>query len=213
MIPAMLRIPRARYLVASVVIPAAIAYVGPVASYLHARILWTLDGWGKLVPPSPSSFLGLPAASAGAYLLYPLVEEIAWRGYLQPRFVRRYGIVRGIFLVGVVWGAFHYVWDFNPSMTVSDVCVGLVARLLVTVSLSYVLAWLTIRSGSILPAALAHAIYNLGWSLPIHSPRWLTLLLWAATGFVLLRFFLPPSYATVAVTAIPQAPEPEPSEV
>ena len=140
MIPAMLRIPRAIYLAASVVIPAAIAYVGPVASYIHPRILWTPDGWGILVPPSPSSFLGFPAASSGAYLLYPLVEEIAWRGYLQPRFVRRYGIVRGIFLVGVVWGTFHYLWDFNSSMTVRDVCIGLVARLLVTVCLSYVLA-------------------------------------------------------------------------
>jgi len=213
MIPAMLRIPRAIYLAASIAIPAAIAYVAPVASYLHARILWGLDGWGKLVPPSPSSFLGLPPASSGSYLLYPLVEEIAWRGYLQPRFVRRYGLVRGIFLVGVVWGAFHYIWDFNPAMTAQDVCIGLVARLLVTVCLSYVLAWLTIRSESILPAAVAHATYNLGWSLPTHSPEWLTLALWAAAGFVLLRFFLPPSPATVAETAIPPASEPEPSEV
>jgi len=213
MIPAMLRMPRAIYLAASIVIPAAIAYVGPVASYLHARILWSLDGWGKLVPPSPSSFLGLPPASSGPYLLYPLVEEIAWRGYLQPRFVRRYGLVRGIFLVGVVWGAFHYIWDFNPAMTAQDVCIGLVARLLVTVSLSYVLAWLTIRSASVLPAALAHATYNLGWSLPIHSPRWLTLLLWAVVGFVLLRFCLPPSHATIAESVVPPAPEAQPSEV
>jgi membrane protease YdiL (CAAX protease family) len=213
MIPAMLRIPRAKYLAASIVIPAAIAYVAPVASYLHARIPWSLDGWGKLVPPSPSSFLGLPPASAGPYLLYPLVEEIAWRGYLQPRFVRRYGLVRGIFLVGVVWGAFHYIRDFNPAMTAQDVCIGVVGRLLVTVSLSYVLAWLTIRSESILPAALAHATYNLGWSLPIHSPQWLTLLLWAVAGFVLLRCFLPPSHVTIAEPAMPPAPEPEPSEV
>jgi membrane protease YdiL (CAAX protease family) len=213
MIPAMLRIPRAIYLAASIVVPVAIAYVAPVASYIHARILWSLDGWGKLAPPSRSSFLGLPPASAGAYLFYPLVEEIAWRGYLQPRFVRRFGLVRGIFLVGVVWGAFHYIWDFNPAMTVPDVCIGLLQRLLITVCLSYVLAWLTIRSESILPAALAHATYNLGWWLPIHSPQWLTLLLWAATGFVLLRFFLPPSHAAVAETAIPPAPEPEPSEV
>jgi len=213
MIPAMLRIPRAIYLAASVLIPTVIAYLAPVASYFHARILWSLDGWGKLVPPSPSSFLRLPPASSGPYLLYPLVEEIAWRGYLQPRFVRRYGLVRGIFLVGVVWGAFHYIWDFNSAMTVPDVCIGVLQRLLITVCLSYVLAWLTIRSESILPAALAHATYNLGWSLPIHSPQWLTLLLWAVTGFVLLRFFLPPSHASVAETAIPPASAPEPSEV
>lgn len=44
LIPTMLRMPRAIYLAASLLIPAAIAYVGSVASYFHARILGSLDG-------------------------------------------------------------------------------------------------------------------------------------------------------------------------
>jgi hypothetical protein len=101
-------------------------------------------------------------------------------------------------------------------MSAQDVCLGLLRRLVGTVCLSYVLAWLTIRAESVLPAAFAHAAYNAfltSRSLPIHNPLWLTDLLWVLAGFVLLRFFLPPSHATVAETAIPPAPEPEPSEV
>jgi membrane protease YdiL (CAAX protease family) len=45
-------------------------------------------------------------------------------------------------------------------MTAGDVAVEFAARLASAVSLSYVLAWLTIRSESILPAAVSHAIYN-----------------------------------------------------
>ena len=120
-IPAMFRIPRAKYLAIAISVPAAIAYVGPVASYLRARILWTIHGWGKYDPPSPSGFLGVQSISSVWYFIPALVEEIAWRGYSQPRFIRRYGFVRGIFLVGVVWGAFHFFWDFNSYITARDV--------------------------------------------------------------------------------------------
>ena len=40
MIPAMLRIPPASYLAIAALIPAVIAYVGPLVSYVHARVLW-----------------------------------------------------------------------------------------------------------------------------------------------------------------------------
>lgn len=216
MVPEMLRLPRTKYLATAILIPAVIAYVGPLAFYFHARALRVAHGRGKYFPPSPSAFLGLPWISSLWYFVPALVEEMAWRGYLQPRFIRRYGLVRGIFLVGVVWGASHYFWDFNSYMTARDVGVGLVGRLVGTICLSYVLAWLTIRSESVLPAAVAHAGYNAfltSRSLPTHNPQWLTLPLWAVTGFVLLRFFPPTSPISVPELDIQPAPEPEPSEV
>jgi membrane protease YdiL (CAAX protease family) len=216
MIPAMLRIPHIQYLAIAVLIPAAIAFVGPLATSCHSRMLWSLHGWGQLGPPSQSAFFGLPAIGSLWYFLPALVEEIGWRGYLQPRFIRGYGLYRAIFLVGVVWGAFHYSWDPRSYATTRDVCIGLVGRLVATVCLSYVLAWLTICSESVLPAAVAHAGYNAfltAQSLPIRNPEWLTLPLWAATGFVLLRFFAPPSPTSVAESAMPPAPEAQPSEV
>jgi membrane protease YdiL (CAAX protease family) len=216
LIPAMLRIPRAKYLAMALLLPAAIANVAPLASYLHARMRWTAYGWGKYFPPSPSAFFELPSVSSIWCFVPALVEEIAWRGYLQPRFIRRYGLVRGIFVVGVVWGAFHLCWDFGSLMTVRGVAVQLIVWLAIMVSVSYVLAWLTIRSNSILPAAIAHAIYNMfiiGGTFPVPNPRWLTILLWSVAGFAVFRFSPPPSPTTVAESPIPPAPEPEPSEV
>ena len=216
LIPAMLRIPRAKYLAVALLFPAAIANIGPLASYVYARVLWSVHGWGTQVPPLPRTFFELPSVASIWYFVPALVEEIAWRGYLQPRFVRRYGLVRGIFLVGVVWGAFHFSWDINPSMTARDVGFQFAVRLASMVSVSYILAWLTIRSGSILPAALAHAIYNvfiIGFSFPFSNPHWLTILSWAVAGFAVFHFFPPPSPTRVVESEIQPAPEPEPSEV
>lgn len=216
MIPGMLQSPRAIYLAVAILVPSAIASVGPLASYFHARLLWSAPGWGKDLPPSPRNFFELAGVASLWYFVPALVEEIAWRGYLQPRFIRRYGLVRGIFLVGVVWGAFHYAWDFNTRMTSLDVVVALASRLVGTICLSYVLAWLTIRAESVLPAAIAHGIYNIfvtSRTLPTANPLWLTRLLWAVAGCALFYFFPPPSPASVEVAETQSVSATEPSKI
>jgi len=71
--------------------------------------------------------------------------------------------------------------------------VRLSRRLIETVSQSYVLAWLTIRGRSVLPAALAHAVFNMFVlnEMPVHSSLWLLIALWGAAGIVLFRYFPP----------------------
>lgn len=216
MIPTMFRIPRAKYLAVAIIIPALIANVWPLMTYAHARILWGAHGWGKYAPPSLDNYFGLPEVASIWYIVAALVEEIAWRGYLQPRFIRRYGLARGIFLVGFVWGAFHFFWDFNSFMTSGSIVRHLIERPIGTVCLSYVLAWLTISSESILPAALAHAAYNsllTSRAMPPRTPWWPSLLLWIAVGFVLLRFFPVQSADNADESDVQPAPPAEPSEV
>jgi len=78
-------------------------------------------------------------------------------------------------------------------MTTGYVFLHLFSRLLATVAQSYVLAWLTIRSRSVLPAALAHGVFNIFVADPnilIRAPWWLLDFLWCAVGVLLLRRFL-----------------------
>ena len=51
----------------------------------------------------------------GLLLFLPLAfcEELVFRALLQPRFVVRYGIPRGVFLVGVVFAFAHLSTDFS----------------------------------------------------------------------------------------------------
>lgn len=188
-----LRLPDVKYALLAAVYPMAIIVVWPLSSYAHDRILWATYQWSKILPPSLPSYFHVLTLASFVYFPSIIVEEIAWRGYLQPRFIRRYGTIRGIFLVGIVWGAFHFV-GFFYSGGMFHVTWRLIMRLIGTCILSYTLAWLTIESKSIFPAAITHELYDVTLSFPgrgHHAPNWFFLVLWAALGFVLFQFYAP----------------------
>ena len=193
--------PRLVYLGLAILIPVAIACVWPAVSFLRARMDWGQQGIGRLPPPELLQYFGLPPATSLLFVLGALAEEIGWRGFLQPRMIRKYGLARGVLLVGIVWGAFHFFGDASGAVTLSGLSIRLSRRLIETVSQSYVLAWLTIRGRSVLPAALAHAVFNMSVSreLPVHSSIWLLITLWGAVGFALFRYSPPqPEQAELA---------------
>lgn len=185
--------PRISYLGLGILIPAVIAFVWPTVAFLRARIDWGNAGIGRLPPPELVQYFGLPTATSLLFVLGALAEEIAWRGFLQPRMIRKYGLARGVLLVGIVWGAFHFFGDASGIATLGGLSLRLSRRLVETVSQSYVLAWLTIRGRSVLPAALAHAVFNMFVThvLPVSPSLWLLIALWGAAGIVLFRFFSP----------------------
>lgn len=189
-----LRLPSFNYVVIGALIPLAVASVWPLASYFLAMNHWAAYEYGSYGSPSLRDFFSVPSAASLWLLLPAFVEEIAWRGYLQPRFVQKYGIVRGIFLVGIVWGAFHFAGDFRYSMTTLRVLTHIARRLIETVAQSYVLGWLAIRSRSILPGTACHAAFNVTvlWGISpvsIRMPFWIEVAAWGTLGYILFRYF------------------------
>src|SRR5207244_13356410 len=86
-------------------------------------------------------------------------EEVIFRGFLQTRFIHGYGLYRGIFLVGVIWAAFHFFSDFSfSSFTDQEVLAKLGFRMFMCVVLRFVLSWLTLRSHSVVRAAVPHSL-------------------------------------------------------
>src|SRR5207249_11697437 len=113
---------------------------------------------------------------------------------LQHRFVQRYGIYRGIFLVGIVWAGFHFVSDVSFSrLTATDVLLKSSWRILFCLALSYVLGWLALRFGSILPAAIAHTFYNVlvmsGFGPPFLGKDTVLVALWAVLSWAIFRYW------------------------
>lgn len=100
-----------------------------------------------------------------------LGEECGWRGYLLPKLAVRYGVIPATLFVGVIWAVWHIplvivaVHGFDvPSFSIMTSANTLQSTLLyyfpLCISLSMIYSYLTLKSKSALPAAAAHACYN-----------------------------------------------------
>lgn len=126
----------------SVDISPLVAQAGmPADALLIAATIQTL-----LVAP----FLGLMIAFG---------EEYGWRGYLQGELVKL-GLVKGILLVGIIWGVWHAPVIAMGHNYPGYPVVGPILMVAYTIFLAYVLGYAVLKSGSIWLAAFLHALNN-----------------------------------------------------
>lgn len=86
-------------------------------------------------------------------------EEYGWRGYLQAELVKL-GKARGVLLLGVIWGIWHYpvIWMGHnyPGYPVW----GSLAMTIYTIILAYVLGYVMLKTDSIWLVTFLHAVNN-----------------------------------------------------
>jgi membrane protease YdiL (CAAX protease family) len=121
-------------------------------------------GWKHLLP-APTLFLFvLITATLGMVgkVSRALGEEIGWRGFLVPELSKVVGFP-GIGLIsGLMWAAYHYpVLIFADYNAGAPAWYSLTCFTLMAVSGSFIMAWLTLRTQSLWPAAILHASHNL----------------------------------------------------
>jgi uncharacterized protein len=115
-----------------------------------------------------------PAASTVLYVLltgsfglvgstaHGLGEEIGWRGFLVPELSKTVGFTGTALISGVVWSLWHY-----PILIFADYNAGtatwyaLTCFTVMVIAISFVFAWLRLKSGSLWTGALLHASHNL----------------------------------------------------
>lgn len=121
--------------------------------------------------------MGLPVSPSTATLLYVLLggsfglarglasalgEEIGWRGFLVPELFKKVGFTGASLITGVVWSCWHYpllIWgDYNSG---TPTWYGLTCFTAMVISLSFIFAWMRLKSGSLWTGALLHASHNL----------------------------------------------------
>ena len=92
-------------------------------------------------------------------LIIAFGEEYGWRGYLQTE-LTRLGRVRGVFLLGVIWGIWHWplIWmGYNyPGQPI----LGSIAMVVWCILLAYFLAYAVFKSNGIWTAAYLHGLNN-----------------------------------------------------
>jgi len=91
-----------------------------------------------------------------------LGEELAWRGYLQNIFTKRFGLTKGLILLGIIWGFFHLPVNLaGYNHPESPILGGFIYMTITSISLGIVFGWIRIRTNSVWPVAVAHGSYNI----------------------------------------------------
>lgn len=205
-------LPEPRYALLALALAGCINIAAPVGAYLVARVQWAAFQFGETWPPDLSNFFDwnqLGQASLQLLVVGAFAEEIVFRGILLPRLICRYDLYRGIFLTGIIWAAMHFRFDSYLGMTVKGVLYQLGYRVLFCVSMNYVFAWMTLRWRSVVPAGVAHTVWNvLEMSGVTGSAKWQAeykLLLWGVAAFVLYRFWPPKVQEAEMATTQPES--------
>ena len=91
-------------------------------------------------------------------------EEWGWRGYLLPKLSARLSIAATLLVSGVIWGLWHApitVLGHNYGMGYAGYpFAGIAAMCLFTTVLGVFFSYVTLRSGSCLPAVFGHGMVN-----------------------------------------------------
>ena len=94
--------------------------------------------------------------------LFALGEELGWRGFLVPRLARLYGFERTAIISGLIWAVWHFpLILFGDYRGGAPVAYSMLCFTVMVVGISYLFAWITLRSGSVWPAVLLHGSHNL----------------------------------------------------
>ncbi len=159
----------------------ALAYFVPLAyASVAYGAVWAfrLGGWNSefVIQTAQSAGLrGVPAwGSLAVYVVLSatievirslssaLGEEIGWRGFLVPELAKQMSFAKLSLMSGIIWAAWH-----GPILLFADYNAGtnrwyaLGCFTVMVASMSTIVAWLTLKSGSLWPAALFHASHNL----------------------------------------------------
>lgn len=139
-------------------------------SRFDASMTWARDmgllGVAKDWDPGTLFIVQLGAAVATAAtmgLLLGFGEEFGWRGYLLPKMMPLGGR-KAVVWVGVIHGIWHWPFIFMGYEYGfgywGEPVVGPLLFVVFILCLSVFLAWVTLRSGSVWPAALGHGAIN-----------------------------------------------------
>ncbi len=120
------------------------------------------------LPQSPLLFLltyGVQTATIGMVVscVTAFGEELGWRGLLVPELAKQHSLAGTALISGAIWALWHYpvilFAEYNNDG--APIWFGMLCFTLMAIGLSFVMAWLRLRSGSVWTAVLLHASHNI----------------------------------------------------
>lgn len=131
------------------------------APFLAAAVLFALSLSSPIFTAADKAAVLFAGIAAG---LTTVLEELGWTGFAVPRLRRRYGVATTGLIVGVLWGAWHFLQGLFISGTYSGalplslfVPMNFFASVAQLTAYRVLLVWVYDRTGSLLVVTLMHA--------------------------------------------------------
>lgn len=156
-----------RYYLVACFAPLVFSFLGAMAYYICFPSDFSLAEFRE----ADMTKIGLMLVTIVLMLLSPFLnfipafgEEWGWRGYLLPKVAERMKFLPATLLTGFIWGIWHapiVVAGHNYGFGYSGYpWLGIVAMCIFCIVAGILLSYLTLRTKSCLPAALAHGAIN-----------------------------------------------------
>lgn len=148
------RLGKIRYLLLGLVIP----FIYCLVAY---GLVW-LTGRGEYNGQFPADFPIFLVSMLFNGTLSALLEEVAWRGFLVPKMMELTSFTNTALITGLIWAVWHYplIIFSNARLGNTPLPYSLVCFTIFAVGVSFATAWLRMRSGCLLTAALLHGSHN-----------------------------------------------------
>ena len=93
-----------------------------------------------------------------------LGEELGWRGYMMPKLVNLFGFTKSAIIGGIIWGIWHWPLTYAGHNFGTDYkgypWAGFAGMVFLCVIMGTMLSFVTMKTGSVWPAAIMHAVNN-----------------------------------------------------
>ena len=94
------------------------------------------------------------------YVPFFFGEEYGWRFFLQPRLQKKFGKIKGVILLGVIWGIWHLPLVLFYYSTPENFFYAVTHQIMCCIFLSIVFAYFYEKSGSLWCVVSFHSINN-----------------------------------------------------
>lgn len=113
-------------------------------------------------------------------------EEYGWRYFLQPMLQRRFGLVKGVVLLGVLWGIWHLPLNFFYYSTPEYGMTSVAAQVVTCVTLGIFISYTYMKTENIWVPVIIHYLNNNLVALSSGEAAPKQMLGWEETGILLL---------------------------
>lgn len=148
----------------------AVVYFLIFPSEFSSEHKYILENTPQLLTSDQLTLL-ITSQSIAAFLIAPILnfipclgEEWGWRGYMMPKLRKKMSFLSASLVGGLIWGIWHApiiaIGHNYGTEYVGAPWIGILVMCLFCVALGTILTYITEKTGSVIPATLAHGAIN-----------------------------------------------------